>query len=80
MFNLLIQQEDNVLINEKFDTFESLKQYLIEKGADLLSASNGKESDHESSNFDKVENLDDIKDIFREYNNENWTASISRDE
>lgn len=80
MFNLLIQKQDDVLINEKFDTFESLKQYLVEKGAELLSSSNGNDSNQESPNFDNVDNLDDIKDIFREYNNENWTASISRDE
>lgn len=80
MFNLLIQKQDDVLINEKFDTFESLKQYLVEKGAELLSSSNGNDSNQESPNFDNVGNLDDIKDIFREYNNENWTASISRDE
>lgn len=75
MFNLMITIENDLKVNEKFDTFDSLKQYLMDHKADLLS----NESDRELPSFDKVENLEDIRHIFSDYNTEKWSADISLD-
>lgn len=76
MFNLMITIDNDLKVNEKFDTFDSLKQYLVTHKTELFS----NESEHRAPSFDNVENLEDIENIFSDYNTERWSANVSLDE
>lgn len=76
MFNLMITIDNDLKVNEKFDTFDSLKQYLVTHKTELFS----NESEQKAPSFDNVENLEDIENIFSDYNNERWSANVSLDE
>lgn len=63
---------EKYLINV-FETFQDLKQHLLEK--DYFSCINENEPEKELPNFESVESLNEIKQIFKDY--DWWTLMIS---
>ena len=65
---------EKYLINV-FETFQDLKQHLLEK--DYFSWINENEPEKELPNFESVESLNEIKQIFKDYDYDWWTLMIS---
>lgn len=78
MYKLIVKEEGKLQEVEVFDTFQELKQHLIQ--TDYFSWIHDEGPEKELPNFEEVEYVGDIQLIFEEFDYSWWTMEVKHNE
>ena len=78
MYKLIVKEEGKLQEVKVFDTFQELKQHLIQ--TDYFSWIHDEEPEKELPNFEEVEYVGDIQLIFEEFDYSWWTMEVKHNE